>query len=631
MGNSKHAEVPGDIVQMLLENGELTSERLKYAERVRSKLSSSKPMLEVLKELGYVNDDQVRSTIRGSVHSIKLGQLLVELGLLAPRELTAALALQKESEEPKRLGDVLLENHFVEESRLIGVLADQLGLPVAVPEFSSIETSLLERVTPVQCRQYGFIPLEYEGEAVRVAFADPLNQEALDLADAVFHTEIKVAVASSFALRAAIKAFENSMHRMQAGEVSDTTTIPGLVDSFILDALQAQASDIHLEPMMTYLRIRFRCDGVLMHYKDYDSELAIGIASRLKVLTRCDIAEKRRHQGGSFVFEDTETGHSTDIRASFYITMYGEKIVLRLLSRMTNLLDIRELGMAPHILERFIEDALDVPSGVVMMTGPTGSGKTTTLYGCVNYLNDIERSIITAEDPVEYMIDGIGQCAINPKIDQTFSESLRHMMRQDPDVIVLGEIRDTLSADAAVHAALTGHKVLTTFHTEDSIGGLLRLMNMDIETFLISSTVVSVLAQRLLRRICKHCAEPYIPTALDLRLLGYARKTMGDAKFQQGRGCAHCRYTGYSGRIGVHELLVLNEAIKDTILGKQSSSVIRSVSKDSAGLVTLQEDGIVKAADGITTLAEVLRFLPRIEKPRPLNTIRRLVGAGYGK
>ncbi len=629
MSSNNYEEGPGEIARILVENGTLKKDKLEYAERVRSKLSSPKPMLEVLKELGYVDDDQIRSAVRSNANSIRLGQLLVELGLLKPRELEAALALQQESSEPKRLGDVLLENNFVDESYLLGVLADQLGLPVVVPNFSSIDPVLLERVTPIQCQQYGFIPLGYDGDTVRVAFVDPLNMEAQDFAKSMLQMDLKIEVASSFALRAAIKAFSNTLQKVQVGAKVDDSTIPGLVNTMIIDALQAQASDIHIEPLATHLRVRLRCDGVLMHYKDYDLDLIPGIASRIKVLARCNIAEKRRHQGGSFVFEDPDTGHSTDIRASFYVTMHGEKIVLRLLSRMTNLLDIRELGMAPHILSRFIEDALDIPSGVVMMTGPTGSGKTTTLYGCVNYLNDIERSVITAEDPVEYMIDGVGQCSINPKIDMTFNESLRHMMRQDPDVIVLGEIRDNQSADAAVHAALTGHKVLTTFHTEDSIGGLLRLMNMDIETFLISSTVVSVLAQRLLRRVCGNCAEPYVPTALDLRRLGYERKDIRDANFLQGRGCAHCRYTGYSGRIGIHELLVLNEAIKDTILEKQSSSVIRNVSKDAAGLVTLLEDGIVKAAAGITSLAEVMRFLPRIERPRPLNKIRRLVGAEY--
>jgi type IV pilus assembly protein PilB len=283
--------------------------------------------------------------------------------------------------------------------------------------------------------------------------------------------------------------------------------------------------------------------------------------------------------------------------------------------------------MSPRVMERFLEEALDVPSGVILITGPTGSGKTTTLYGAVNYLNNDETCIVTAEDPVEYIVDGIAQCSINPQINVTFEETLRSMVRQDPDVLVLGEIRDRFSAEAAIQAALTGHKVLTTFHTEDTIGGLLRLMNMDIETFLISSTVVSVLAQRLLRRICPECREPYRPTPAELRRLGYSSAEIAGAEFATGRGCAHCHYSGYEGRVGVFELLVLNEDVKNALRSRTSSTEIRRASMQSSGLVTLLEDGIAKAASGQTTIAEVLRNLPRIEKPRPVAEIRRIQGA----
>jgi type IV pilus assembly protein PilB len=238
----------------------------------------------------------------------------------------------------------------------------------------------------------------------------------------------------------------------------------------------------------------------------------------------------------------------------------------------------------------------------------------------------MECSITTAEDPVEYVIDGIAQCNLNPKINLTFEETLRHMVRQDPDVIVLGEIRDQFSAESAIQAALTGHKVLTTFHTEDSIGGLLRLMNMQIETFLISSTVVSVLAQRLLRHVCEDCAEPYRPNAHELHRLGCSQTDLAGANFRVGRGCSACHYTGYSGRVGVFELLVLNETVKDAILNKRTSSEIRRVSIETSGLITLLEDGLAKAAQGTTSLHEVLRQLPRLGRPRPLKEIRRLVG-----
>ncbi len=304
----------------------------------------------------------------------------------------------------------------------------------------------------------------------------------------------------------------------------------------------------------------------------------------------------------------------------------SECIVLRLLNRQGNLIDITGIGMYPKILKRFIDGALSRPSGVVIVTGPTGSGKTTTVYSCIHHLNTPLLSIITAEEPVEYVIPGISQCSIDPKINLTFEETLRHIVRQDPDVILIGEIRDNYSAEVAVQAALTGHKVLTTFHTEDSIGGLIRLMNMDIEAFLISSTVVSVVAQRLLRRICPECSKPYKPTPGELQMFGYTQAMIQGAAFRKGAGCAHCRYTGYRGRVAVFELLILDEMVRNAILERRTSFDIRKIALESAGLVTLFEEGLVKASEGITTLEEVMRCLPLVLKPRPLEETRRLLG-----
>jgi type IV pilus assembly protein PilB len=299
---------------------------------------------------------------------------------------------------------------------------------------------------------------------------------------------------------------------------------------------------------------------------------------------------------------------------------------MRILNRKTELLGIEDVGMSPRMLEKFRLDALDSPSGVCIVTGPTGSGKTTTVYSCINYLNTPNISIITAEEPVEYIIDGISQCSINPKINLTFEETLRHIVRQDPDVIVIGEIRDTFSANIAVQASLTGHKVLTTFHTEDSIGGLIRLLNMDIDAFLISSTVVCVLAQRLLRKVCSACAIPHRITPTEMLRLGYDSSDIQEAGFRKARGCPECRYTGYMGRLAVFELLILNESVRDGLLASKTSHQIRKISIESTGLVTLLEDGIVKAARGITTINEVLRCLPRLQKPRPLSELKRLSG-----
>jgi len=263
---------------------------------------------------------------------------------------------------------------------------------------------------------------------------------------------------------------------------------------------------------------------------------------------------------------------------------------------------------------------------VLIVTGPTGSGKTSSVYSCINYLNTPQTSIITAEEPVESVIEGISQCSINPKINLTFNETLRHIVRQDPDIIMIGEIRDGYSAEVAIQAALTGHKVLTTFHTEDSIGGLIRLLNMDIDAFLISSTVLCVVAQRLIRRICPACQAPHRLSPGELLRLGYKPKDIEGADFRKGKGCAQCRYLGYKGRIAVFETLLLNEPVRDGLIDRKTSHQIRQISIESTGLVTLFEDGIAKAAKGITTVEEVLRCLPRLQKPRPLVELKRLLG-----
>ena len=404
----------------------------------------------------------------------------------------------------------------------------------------------------------------------------------------------------------------------------DNSTVVGTVNSIILEALKNNASDIHIEPMEDRLQVRFREDGVLNHFKDFPKEIIPALSSRLKIMCQADITEKRRHQGGRILFEHDDG--QLDLRVSFFVTIHGEKIVLRLLNRKQELYDLQSIGLSPRMLARFLEDAVYQPSGVLLVTGPTGSGKTSTIYSCIHALKSPQVSIITAEEPVEYVIEGVAQCSIDPNIDLTFEETLRHIVRQDPDVIVIGEIRDAYSADVAVQAALTGHKVLSTFHTEDTIGGLIRLLNMDIAPFLVSSTVVSVLAQRLLRRICLHCAVDTKPTPIQLQRLRCHIKDLQGANFKKGRGCKMCKHSGYRGRIGVYELLVLDEPVRTAILERKTSYEIRTISINQSGLITLLEDGLVKAADGITTVDEILRCLPIFSSPRPLAELRRLAG-----
>ncbi|HAS51995.1 MAG TPA: secretion system protein E [Gammaproteobacteria bacterium] len=616
-----------EIAKFLVEDGVLTQEQLAYALRVRAKLSTERPLLSILNEIGYVSPEQQRTTLRKHRISVRIGALLVELGYLREQDLRAALSLQREAGTGQKLGDILLENHFIEENKLIEVLADQLGFPQITPDLGDIDRKLLEKANPNWYQQRNLLPIRIEDRRILVAFADPLDQRIRQEVTRLFGLEVTPLITSKRAIRETLDAYKRQGQNLAVPtlQVDETKQVVKMAHTMLLDAMNAQASDIHIEPMKNEVRIRFRCDGVLAIYKTFDKRLAPAFANRIKILGKADIAERRRHQDGHIAFEDPNNGRQIDIRVSVYVTVYGEKIVLRLL-RKAQLVPLEQIGMFPRTLSRFYDDALDLPSGIIMITGPTGTGKTTTLYSAVNYLNSIDRCIITVEDPVEYIIEGIAQCSLNPKIDVTFETTLPHILRQDPDVIVLGEIRDRFSADAAIQAALTGHKVLTTFHTEDTIGGLLRLMNMDIETFMISSTVVSVLAQRLLRRVCPNCAEPYQPNSTELQRLGYKRHDLDGTTFRQGRGCAHCHHTGYRGRVGVFELLVLNVSVKDAILQKCTSHEIRRISLETSGMVTLMEDGLVKASRGDTTLAEVFRYLPRLDKPRPLIELKRLVG-----
>ncbi|MDH4066897.1 MAG: GspE/PulE family protein, partial [Acidobacteriota bacterium] len=522
------------------------------------------------------------------------------------------------------LVEVLVENHFVNEPDVLGILADTLGVDHIALDEVAFDPRLLRRAPLRQYRTHDFIPVRAVGDRVLVAFADPLEKTHLDAARAHFGSELVIGIAGRRAVRAAVARAEKDL----AGSTSIQTpenAVVALVNRIIEDALANNVSDIHLEPSRDRLSIRVRQDGVMVPQGDIPADQAAAVVGRLKVLAGADLAERRRHQDGRINFE-TSRG-PVDIRVSIYATIHGEKVVMRLLNNRATLLSIKDIGMAPRMLEVLQREALDAPSGVVLVTGPTGSGKTTTLYAGVNYLNDAKTSIITAEDPVEYMIEGISQCSINPKINLSYAETLKHIVRQDPDVIVIGEIRDSFSAEVAINAALTGHKVLTTFHTEDSIGGLVRLLNMNIEAFLISSTVVSVLAQRLVRRVCPRCAEDHVLTPSELTRLGYLPSEAEGLTFKRGRGCPTCRHVGYRGRVAVFELLVLNELVRDAVLARRTAFEIRRVCVESSGLVTLIEDGITKAAAGLTSFEEIIRQLPRLTRPRPIGELRRLLGA----
>ena len=610
------------IVDFLLQEKLLAPKQVEYATRVRTKLETPRSLLEVLKELKLIADDQIKKAVKDSRISMCIGNILVELGYIKPDDLQRALDIQAADNNSRKIGEILLEQRLIDEQVLIEVLSLQMGFPQIEPEFTEIDQKLFSRASAKWYENHDVIPIQKQADGVLIAFADPLDAQDLEAVKQVFGDKFLPAIARKSAIRRAISKCQSGNLKKDLS-ASDENAIIRLADELLRAALERDASDIHIEPLKDQMRVRFRQDGVLIHFQDFPAEIMPALTSRIKVLCEVDITEKRRHQGGRFYF-DYPGGH-IDLRVSFYVTVHGEKIVMRLLNRKGVLLGIEDVGLSQRILTRFKQDALYLPSGVIIITGPTGSGKTTTVYSCINHINDPQTSIITAEEPVEYIIDGIAQCSINPKINLTFEETLRHIVRQDPDVIVIGEIRDKFSAEVAVQAALTGHKVLTTFHTEDSIGGLVRLLNMNIEAFLISSTVVSVLAQRLLRKICPHCATTYKPTPADLQRIGYSPHDIKNSAFRKGKGCGHCQYTGYKSRVGIFELLILDELVRSAIIEQKTSQDIRKISVESTGLVTLLEDGLVKAAAGFTSIDEVLRSLPRLQKPRPLSELKRLL------
>ena len=609
------------IAQMLLSEGHISEDDLKYAQRVHSKLSQEKPMVIILKELELITEDDLKATLESNRLNIRIGTLIYELGLINHQDMQAALGIQRDS-KGKKLGTVLVENHFISEHELLEVLSAQLGFLYWIDKLP-LDKKLLNKVKPLWFEANECFAMRAEDGALLLALNDPSNERLIQEAENIFGQPVQPCLAQKAVIKAAIQTLvEQSGPRDNAGK--SESEVVQVVNQLLLDSIAKNASDIHIEPMKDKLRIRTREDGVLVQHLDLPIEMAPALTSRLKIMAGADIAERRRHQGGRMYF-DFE-GAKIDLRVSFYSTIHGEKIVMRLLNNRSNLLDINDIGMSPRMVDRFRDDVLDVPSGVVLITGPTGSGKTTTLYGSINYLNSINTSIITAEDPVEYVIPGISQCSINSKINITYEETLRHIVRQDPDIIVIGEIRDRFSADTAIQAALTGHKVLTTFHTEDSIGGLLRLLHMDIEAFLISSTVVSVIAQRLVRRVCPTCAEEHHLSPDEIRRLGYNPKETTSLTFARGKGCSECRYLGYRGRVGIFELLILDEQVKQALIERRTSFEIRRISIESSGLVSLLEDGIVKATQGQTSFEELIRSLPRLSKPRPIQELHRLQG-----
>jgi type IV pilus assembly protein PilB len=607
------------IGDLLLKEGIITQEQLDRAYRVQSKLEVRRRITEILAQLGYVYESQIREVMRKYKRNLRIGDFLIEMKFISQEDLEKALEQQKTKK--MRLGDLLVSTGMISEHNLVNALAEQFDCPVIEPDLRMVDKRLLQPLSLRFLKKYHIIPFSRSDEGVVVIMHDPLDTECLTAAAQALQANVVPALSTKDRILAALEAFEaGALETAPQAEVnSDGVNIIQIVDELIRAAIENDVSDIHIEPLAKKLRVRFRKDGVLIHKSDFPKHIQDMILSRVKIMAGTDIAEKRRHQDGkiSYVYFD----QNYDLRLSSYVSVHGETIVLRLLSQKHGIRDLLELGLNQRMLNRYMTEVLEPSSGVVIMTGPTGSGKTTTLYSSIACCNNPGVKIITAEEPVEYLIDGIIQCSVRPEIGLTFEETLKAIVRQDPDIIVLGEIRDRLTAEVAIQAALTGHKVFSTFHTEDSVGGIIRLLDMDIETFLISSTVLSIVAQRLLRRICGSCKESYKPQAHELGRIGLNSNEAAGITFYRGRGCERCNHTGYNGRVGVYEMLVMEEAIRDAVLQKRASYDLRRLCIEECGLVTLLEDSISKVLKGLTTIDEVRKHIPYTAKPRGIETI----------
>jgi len=559
----------------------------------------------------------------------RLGDLLVGESLITPEDLRHAMAEQKGTSE--KLGSILVRLNLLSEEQLIGFLSRQYGIPSITLSQLDIDPEVVRLVPAQLAKKYEVIPIKRNGNALTLAMSDPTNVFALD--DVAFLTNLQVlpVVASQGAIRKAIDRTydsqataitnvlseldsdlstvqligdeEPSVNVIELMESADEAPLVRLVNMVLVDAIQKLASDIHWEPYEKVFRIRFRIDGVLHEMLTPPKRLEPAILSRLKIMANLDIAERRLPQDGRIKLR--YNGRDIDFRVSVLPTIFGEKAVLRILDKESLKLDLAQLGFDEWSLTQF-HAAIRQPYGMILITGPTGSGKTTTLYSAIHTLNAPDVNIMTAEDPVEYNLKGVNQVQINEGIGRTFSAALRSFLRQDPDVILVGETRDLETAQIAIRAALTGHLVFSTLHTNDAPSTVARLTDMGIPAFLVSSSLLLIVAQRLARRVCSHCKEPYDADETALVPYGHVPSGIGPTAFYKGRGCQQCNFTGMKGRIAIYEVLPVNEEIRDLILHGRSAAELGAAAK-SLGMKTLRQAGLLKVLAGTTTVDEVLR------------------------
>lgn len=547
----------------------------------------------------------------------RLGEILIDSGLITEDVLKKALDAQKKTGE--KLGEFLVTKGFATNEQIVEAIRKQLGIDYINLDNVNIRQEIIDIIPEAMARKHELLPLDIINGRLLVVMSDPLNYFAIE--------DIRVAtgyvVKTSISLRNSIieniekyygkskaeKAAENygkvygykKINNESSGEYEDESSAPIIkfINTIIDNAILNNASDIHIEPYEGEMRVRYRIDGILREIMKVDIGMLEAVVSRIKIMSDLNIAEKRIPQDGRVNFKSKQK--NIDLRISIIPTILGEKVVMRILDKSTFSLDLQRVGLDSDGLSK-LKNIISKPYGIILVCGPTGSGKTTTLYTALNILNNNDKNIVTIEDPVEYNLKGINQMQVNNKIGFTFATGLRSILRQDPDIILVGEIRDNETAEISIRSALTGHLVLSTIHTNNAAGAITRLEDMKMEPFLISSTVIGLVAQRLVRKICPNCVEEYICDEKEMRLLGISERV----KIKRGKGCSICNGTGYKGRTGIFEIIEINKEIKELIDYKKSERTIEEEAKKN-GTILLREACVKKVLEGVTTVEEMLR------------------------
>jgi type II secretion system protein E len=552
--------------------------------------------------------------------------MLVERKLVTQEQVDHALADQRRRDNARRLGEILVESRAISEAVLLQVLSEQLDCPVIDLTSTPPDPEAIQIVPSEFALRHHLLPIRQEDHTLTVAMADPLDIQSIDDLRLLTGYSVVPMLASPSEIRRAaeqlymrqmlegvqaveqVAADEESIDVADLQKMAREELVIQMVNLIINQAIQDRASDVHIEPFEKDLRVRYRVDGVLHEVNAPPKRLHAAIISRIKILSDMNIAERRLPQDGRMRIRSA--GRQIDLRISTVPTLYGESAVLRILDKQTAMLGLQELGMFGDTFGRFC-NLITEPHGIILVTGPTGSGKTTTLYAALNEIYSPEKKIITIEDPVEYQLGGVNQIQVHPQIDLTFANGLRHIVRQDPDIIMVGEIRDKETVEIAIHAALTGHLVFSTLHTNDAAGAISRVLDMGAEPYLVASSLIGSIAQRLVRLICPRCKAPTTESPVELQQVGITQDMLNGGHLYAGTGCPECRGVGFRGRSGLFEMLTVDDAVRQMIVNRSPSMDIRHHAQRVQGMRTLLQDGRRRTLAGETTVKEVLRVCQR--------------------